>query len=180
MRLIKTRCAEFFFPPGRGFHELVRGLRGGARTKKSTACCWGYHLSLFFLWCILGFSTKPLKVKLLAGEQKETKFFPEARWKCRWASSRGAAPVRTSSASWARAGPWRRGFFGDSLRWGTPCCHLLKNMFFYIPLLVLKGFCHYWTYVFDFFSQVLSKWKLARGRWCVSATNPRESSRKIG
>ena len=33
-------------PPG--FHEVLRGLRGGASTKKSTACCWGYHLSLFF------------------------------------------------------------------------------------------------------------------------------------
>ena len=32
-------------PPG--FHEVLRGLRGGASTKKSTACCWGYHLSLF-------------------------------------------------------------------------------------------------------------------------------------
>ena len=30
-------------PPG--FHEV---LRGGASTKKSTACCWGYHLSFFF------------------------------------------------------------------------------------------------------------------------------------
>ena len=35
----------------RGFHEVLRGLRGGASTKKSTACCWGYHLSLFFLGC---------------------------------------------------------------------------------------------------------------------------------
>ena len=32
-------------PPG--FHEVLRGLRGGASTKKSTDCCWGYHLSLF-------------------------------------------------------------------------------------------------------------------------------------
>ena len=32
----------------RGFHEALRGLRGGASTKKSTTCCWGYHLSLFF------------------------------------------------------------------------------------------------------------------------------------
>ena len=32
-------------PPG--FHEVLRGLRGGASTKKRTACCWGYHLSLF-------------------------------------------------------------------------------------------------------------------------------------
>ena len=29
-----------------GFHEVLRGL-GGASTRKSTACCWGYHLSLF-------------------------------------------------------------------------------------------------------------------------------------
>ena len=29
-------------PPG--FHE---GCGGGASTKKSTACCWGYHLNLF-------------------------------------------------------------------------------------------------------------------------------------
>ena len=34
-------------PPG--FDEVLRGLRGGASTKKSTACCWAYHLSLFFL-----------------------------------------------------------------------------------------------------------------------------------
>ena len=31
----------------RGFHEVLRGLRGGASTKKSTECCWGRHLSLF-------------------------------------------------------------------------------------------------------------------------------------
>ena len=31
-----------------GFHEVLRGLRGGASTKQSTACCWGYHLSLLF------------------------------------------------------------------------------------------------------------------------------------
>ena len=36
-------------PPG--FHEVLRGLRGGASTKHSTACCWGYHLSLFI--CVL-------------------------------------------------------------------------------------------------------------------------------
>ena len=30
-----------------GFHEVLRGLRGGASAKKSTACCWGFHLSLF-------------------------------------------------------------------------------------------------------------------------------------
>ena len=29
-----------------GFHEVLRGLRGGASTKKSTACRWGYYLSL--------------------------------------------------------------------------------------------------------------------------------------
>ena len=33
----------------RGFHEVLRGLRGGASTKKSAACCWGYHLSLVLL-----------------------------------------------------------------------------------------------------------------------------------
>ena len=32
-------------PPG--FQEVLRGLRGGASTKKCPACCWGYHLSLF-------------------------------------------------------------------------------------------------------------------------------------
>ena len=32
----------------RGFHKVMRGLRGGASTKKSTACRWGYHLGLFF------------------------------------------------------------------------------------------------------------------------------------
>ena len=29
----------------RRFHEVLRWLRGGASTKKSTACCWGYRLS---------------------------------------------------------------------------------------------------------------------------------------
>ena len=41
-------------PPG--FHEgatrvppkVLRGLRGAASTKKSTACCWGCHLRFFF------------------------------------------------------------------------------------------------------------------------------------
>ena len=28
--------------------NLVFHLRGGTSTKKITACCWGYHLSLFF------------------------------------------------------------------------------------------------------------------------------------
>ena len=37
-------------PPG--FHEVLRGLRGGASTKRSSACCWRYYLSCFFL---LGF-----------------------------------------------------------------------------------------------------------------------------
>ena len=32
-----------------GFHEVLRGLRGGASTKTSTACCWSYHLSLIVL-----------------------------------------------------------------------------------------------------------------------------------
>ena len=31
-----------------GFHEVLRGLQGGASTKKITACCWGYRLSFFF------------------------------------------------------------------------------------------------------------------------------------
>ena len=35
-------------PPG--FHKVLRGLRGGASTKKSTACCWGYRLSLFVIF----------------------------------------------------------------------------------------------------------------------------------
>ena len=35
-------------PPG--FYEILRGLRGGASTQKSTAGCWGYHLSLFFFF----------------------------------------------------------------------------------------------------------------------------------
>ena len=40
----------------RGFHEVLQGLRDGVSTKKSTACCWGYHLSLFlFLFrCVCG------------------------------------------------------------------------------------------------------------------------------
>ena len=42
-------------PPG--FHEVLQGLQGGASTKKSTACCWGYELSLLF------FSRGPAKRK---------------------------------------------------------------------------------------------------------------------
>ena len=51
----------------RGLHEVLRGLRGGAGTKKSTACCWGYHLSLLFCKStILGaFSTISIRHQLL-------------------------------------------------------------------------------------------------------------------
>ena len=35
------------------FHEVLRGLRGGASTHTSTACCWGYHLSLFFVFSLV-------------------------------------------------------------------------------------------------------------------------------
>ena len=50
-----TQEVLVFFPPPPtastrvppGFHEVLRGLRSGASTKKS-ACCWGYHLSSFF------------------------------------------------------------------------------------------------------------------------------------
>ena len=50
-----TRVAPAFHqgstrvPPG--FHQgstgVLQGLRGVVSTKKSTACCWGYHLSFF-------------------------------------------------------------------------------------------------------------------------------------
>ena len=40
-----TRVPRGFHEGSTGFHEVLRGLRGGASTKKSTAC-WGYHLSL--------------------------------------------------------------------------------------------------------------------------------------
>ena len=43
----EVRFHEGFTRVPRGFHEVLRGLLGGASTKKSTACCWGYHLSLF-------------------------------------------------------------------------------------------------------------------------------------
>ena len=43
----EERFHQGFHQGSRGFHEALRGLRGGASTKKSTACCWGYHLSLF-------------------------------------------------------------------------------------------------------------------------------------
>ena len=39
-----------FSPTAESFHEVLRGLgvvRACASTKKSTACCWGHHLSLF-------------------------------------------------------------------------------------------------------------------------------------
>ena len=40
-------------PPG--FHEVLRGLRGGVSTKKSTACCWGCHLIFFFIFFLFFF-----------------------------------------------------------------------------------------------------------------------------
>ena len=43
----EVRFHEGFTRVPPGFHEVLRGLRGGAKTKKSTARCWGYHLSLF-------------------------------------------------------------------------------------------------------------------------------------
>ena len=40
--------------PGVWFHQgstrVLQGLRGGASTKLSTACCWGYHRSLFYVY----------------------------------------------------------------------------------------------------------------------------------
>ena len=42
------RFHEGFTRVPRDFHEVLRGLRGGACTQESTACCWGYHLSLLF------------------------------------------------------------------------------------------------------------------------------------
>ena len=57
-----------------GFHEDLRGLRGGASTKKSTACCWGCHLSLFcFSGCLLfcGFQGNPIENHHVEGPRKE-------------------------------------------------------------------------------------------------------------
>ena len=51
----------------RGFSRVPR-LRGGASTKKSTACCWGYHLSLYIYIYILGPSARcPLLTPFLVG-----------------------------------------------------------------------------------------------------------------
>ena len=47
-------------PPA--FHKVLRWLRGGASTKKSTACCWGYHLSLCFVSYKM--ASKPTKLML--------------------------------------------------------------------------------------------------------------------
>ena len=58
-----------------GFHEVLRRLRDGASTKKSTACCWGYHLSLVF-WVL--FSHHPLASGL------ESFFFPFFRLLKNW------------------------------------------------------------------------------------------------
>ena len=43
-------------PPGflQGFTRVPRGLQGGASTKKSTASCWGYHLS----FCLISWDGK--------------------------------------------------------------------------------------------------------------------------
>ena len=43
-----TKVSQGFHKGSTGFHGVLRGLRGGASTKKSTACSRGYHLSLFF------------------------------------------------------------------------------------------------------------------------------------
>ena len=49
------------------FHEVLRGLRGGASTKTSTACCWGYHLRLF---CFLGLDPVKMVILLLVSFKK--------------------------------------------------------------------------------------------------------------
>ena len=42
-----TRVPPGFHRVPPQFHKVLRGLQSGASTKKSTAWCWGYHLSLF-------------------------------------------------------------------------------------------------------------------------------------
>ena len=43
-----SRVPPGFHEGSARFCECCGVVRGGARTKKSTACCWGCHLSLFF------------------------------------------------------------------------------------------------------------------------------------
>ena len=78
------------------------------------------------------------------------------------------APMRFSCAGW---GPKKRAFsssdgmlpFGDSVFFFLLCvCVFIVIIFL---LLVFKGICHYWTYVFFFFFPGgLSKWKTGSGR----------------
>ena len=53
------------------FHEVLRGLRGGATAKKGTACCWEYHLSFFF-FC--GGGAGCALVEPLDGFKRSTRF----------------------------------------------------------------------------------------------------------
>ena len=64
-------------PPGfHEFHKVLRGLRGGASIKKSTACCWGCHLSLFlfilFLRLALSIPTTAKEAGGLLGIQESS------------------------------------------------------------------------------------------------------------
>ena len=42
-----TRVPRRFHQGSTRVHEVLRGLRDGASTRKSTVCCWGFHLSFF-------------------------------------------------------------------------------------------------------------------------------------
>ena len=87
-------------PPG--FHEGST-LRGGASTKKSTACCWGYHPSFFL---VLYFRKPPhslaigIKLPSFGGDRcRPAPPLPETR---RAPPAGALEELRLQAAPWAR------------------------------------------------------------------------------
>ena len=64
------------------FCEVLRGLRGGASTTKSTACCWGYRLSVFF-W-IRGFQGEFISREIQKGNQWGPLKRDTPTWTTKW------------------------------------------------------------------------------------------------
>ena len=71
----------------RGFHEVLRGLQGGASTKKSTACCWGCHLRLFYPT----YGLQPVAKGVQSPESNSPSLIASfARSRSRWRTSSGS------------------------------------------------------------------------------------------
>ena len=64
---LEVRFHEGFTRVPREFHDVLRRLQGGASTKKSTVCCWGFHLSLLFFVVVGGFAPGTLYVSAYLG-----------------------------------------------------------------------------------------------------------------